>query len=56
MTDIRGYLKLSNGSIEAEKNTNRYNQENIPLYRRIDEVNPMQNEDVGTTGSDVFEI
>ncbi len=32
------------------------NQKLIELARRIDEVNPKQKEEVGTTGSDVFEI
>jgi hypothetical protein len=31
-------------------------QKIIELARRIDEVNPKQNDEVGTTGSDVFEI
>jgi hypothetical protein len=31
-------------------------QKLIELARRIDEVNPTQKEEVGTTGSDVFEI
>ena len=32
------------------------NQKLIEIARRIDEVNPKQNEEVRTTGSDVFEI
>ena len=31
-------------------------QKIIELARRIDEVNPKQKDEVGTTGSDVFEI
>jgi hypothetical protein len=31
-------------------------QKLIELARRIDEVNPKQKEEVGTTGSDIFEI
>jgi hypothetical protein len=31
-------------------------QKPIELIRRIDEINPKQKEEVGSTGSDVFEI
>jgi hypothetical protein len=31
-------------------------QKLIELAKRIDEVNPKQKEEVGTTGSDIFEI
>ena len=47
--------------IRSTSELNQFNsiladQKLIELVRRIDEVNPKQKEEVGTIGSDVFEI
>jgi hypothetical protein len=47
--------------ISSTSELNQFNniladQKLIKLIRRIDEVNPKQKEEVGTTGSDIFEI
>ena len=54
-TKKRGIV-IRSGSELDQFNRILANQKLIELARRIDEVNPKPKEEVGTTGSDVFEI
>jgi len=60
--DVTGAATKKRGIvIRSASELNQFNniladQKLIELARRIDAVNPKQKEEVGTTGSDVFEI
>jgi hypothetical protein len=54
-TKKRGIVIRSASEFD-EFNSTLANQKLIELARRIDEVNPKQKEEGGTTGSDIFEI
>jgi hypothetical protein len=48
--------KIENEPTNNVKSEYYADQKLIELIRRIDEVNPKQKEEVGTTDSDIFEI
>jgi hypothetical protein len=54
-TKKRGIVIRSSSELD-QFNCILTDQKLIELIRRIDEINPKQEEEVGTTGSDVFEI